>query len=804
VIPEYRLLLDVDFAGLRWTGTVAFDVAPDTAPFALDSAGLEVLAVTLDGAAVDFRRDAAAEKLLLPRIGAGVLEVRFRGAVNETALLGLYRSRQGAGHILVTQCEPIGARRVFPCLDRPDRKSRIRLTVRAPSDLRVVSNAAERLTATRDGRSEWTFEPTPSMATYLFFLAIGHFDLLEDASHRVRFRVFAPPGQGSAGAFALAAVPRVLAAFEEYYGIPYPLPKLDFVCVAEASFGAMENWGAIAFRDTRLLVDDASSSFARQDVLEVISHEVAHMWFGNLVTMASWTDIWLNESLASFLETKISERVEPTFDSRTDFFLRVAGTGAALEGDSLDATHPVRAPVASPDEIAQIFDEISYGKGSTLLAMLEGYLGEEAFRRGVTDYLERFRYANARTADLWESLTLATGEPVAALMDPWLDRPGLPLVTARFGEHGLELEQHRFSYHGRSASLPWPIPMSIDVDGRRERVRFDRPTLVVPVPSGATVHLNPGAVGFYRVAYDRPLLERLLRALPDRPAADRWTFLEDLFALFAAGEVDWPTYRRAVRALGTTSDRLVVDVISGPLQALSTWFPESRPVQELARWFFAEQFVRVGPARRPNEPAADGIVREEVAFARARIDAGFARELAEEFVGWSRVDRDLRLAVAVSRARTAGAAGYRELRRALEREIPEDEREQLEQALGWTGEPALLRETLERVASGEVNRGIVHLVLRNVAANPIGPPILWPWYREELGRVDELLRGSGLLSRALENTLPTIGIRLDRGAEMREFFRPDPFPEASRGVAKGLERLGILERMAPTVRALAD
>jgi tricorn protease interacting factor F2/3 len=803
VLPEYRLALDIDFEGLRWTGTVGFDLPAALEPFALDCADLDVDEVTVDGAPVEFRVDRAEEKLFLLHAPAGAVTARFHGVVNRTGLVGLYRSRQGPSYLLTTQCEPIGARRVFPCLDRPDRKSRIQLTVRAPEGLRVISNGPEHLARTHDGRAEWTFEPTPSMAAYLFFLAVGRFDALEDASGRVRFRVFAPPGRGEAGRFALAAVPRILAAFEQYYGIPYPLPKLDLVCVAEASFGAMENWGAIAFRDPRLLVDEQSSSFARRDVFETISHEVAHMWFGNLVTMASWTDIWLNESLASFLETKITERLEPAFDSRSDFFLRVAGTGAALEGDSLDATHPVRAAVVRPEEVAQIFDEISYGKGSTLLAMLEGFVGEEAFRRGVTDYLERFRYSNARTADLWESITLATGEPVAATMDPWLDRPGLPLITVRLGDQGLELSQRRFSYHGPAASPPWPIPMTVDVDGRRERVRFDRSTLRIPVASNATVHLNPGAVGFYRVRYDGPLFDRLLKALPDRPATDRWSFLEDLGALLAAGEVDWATYARAVRALGTASDRLVVDPVAGTLGALAIFFPGAAPVHDLARWFFATQFARFGPTRRPGEPDLDGIVRERVAGARVRVDTGFTRELSELFPQWSSVDPDLRPAVAVARARAEGATGYRELRRALERDIPEEERLILESALAWTTEPELLRETLERLVSGVVNRGIVHAVLRNVAANPIGPELLWPWYGERLPRVDELLRGSGLLSQALEGTIPTLGIRLDRGNEIRDYFRTHPFPEGTRGVAKGLERLTILERLAPTFQALS-
>ncbi len=801
-IPEYRLQLDVDFAGLRWTGTESFDPPDGTRALALDADGLEIRSVTVGGRPVRFEVDAAARKLRLPELPAGTVAIEFAGKVDETALLGFYRSRQGSKYLLTTQCEPNGTQRIFPCLDRPDRKSRVALTLRTDPGLDVVSNMLEESTGEVDGRRVWRFPPTPKMPPYLFFLAIGHFDRIEDATDRVRFRVFAPPGQGPAARFGLESARRILRAYEEYYGIPYPLPKLDLIAVAEAGFGAMENWGAIAFRDDRILVSDQTSSFVRREVFETIAHEIAHMWFGNLVTLTDWTDIWLNESLASFLETKISDRVDPSLDSRTDFFLRTAGTFAAFEGDSLDATHPVRAPVVGPDEVSQIFDEISYGKGSSVLAMLEAYLGEEPFRRGIADYLARHEYANATTADLWQSLSHVTGERVGPLIDPWLDRPGVPSITARATPSGIELHQARFSYHGAVDSRPWPIPMAADVDGRVERFRFDTVSRTLPAPAGATVHLNPGAVGFYRVLYDATLRERLLKSLPGRPAEDRWTFLADAWAYLLAGELDWPAFSRSVRVLGLTGDRLVAELLGRTLGPLAIFFPESGPVQDLARWFFSHQFARLGTERRPGDSTSDGVLRERITFGWVRIDPGFARQLSELFVAWDRVQPDVRPAVAVARARTEGASGYRELRRAIRPELPEDERLPLELALAWSTDAELVRETLERATAGGVNRGIVPEVIRNAAANPAGRAVLWPWLVRELPRLDELFRGAGLLSRTLEITLPVLGI--GRSDEVRAYFASHPYPEADRGIAKGLERLSVLERMAPVFAALRD
>lgn len=793
-IPEYRLRLDVDFAGQRWTGSVTFEPPTGTTALTLDSEALTVSRVWAGDQPLEFRLESDPGRLVLPVLRPGPITIEFQGTVEGTVLLGLYRSRRADGYVLTSQGEPNGTHRIFPCLDRPDRKSRIALTVRTAPDLVVISNGREESVRDVDGMREWSFAPTPRMPPYLFYLGIGRFDRIEETRGRVGLSVFTPPGQAESGRFALESLVRILAAYEEYFGIPYPLPKLDLVAVAESSFGAMENWGAITFRDTRLLIDERSPSFARRDVFDTISHEVAHQWIGDLVTMTSWTDIWLNESLAAFLETKISQRTDPALDSRADFFLRVAGTGAALEGDSLDATHPVRAPVDRPEEVSQIFDEISYGKGATLFAMLEAYLGEDRFRHGLAAYLRRFAYSNATTADLWEALSRDTGEPVAALIDPWLDRAGLPSISARLVGSDLELSQRRFSYHGGNGSNPWPIPMVIDVDGHSERIRFDTHSRRIPVPPGATVHLNPGALGFYRVRYEPPLHDRLLRALPARPETDRWTFLEDLGAYLASGEVDWPTYAAAVRALGQTSDRLVVEVLCSALGSLAIFHPGCVPVEGLAQWFFASQYDRLGPDRIPGENPSDGVLRERVSVGRTRIDLPFARELSTRFRDWERVEPDLRPAVAVARARAGGATGYRDLMGVLGRAQSERDQLPLEMALAWSNDVALVRETLDRASSGVVNRGIVHMVLHQAASNPVGRAIVWPWLTAHLPRLEDLFRGAGLLSSGLEAVIPILG--LGRGDEVREFFRTHPVPEGARGVAKGLERLAIFERQA--------
>jgi len=796
---EYRLRLRVDYEALTFAGTLEFDLDAGVAEAVLDAEELAVHRVRRNGSEIPFRllRESSTLAFDLPPEAPSRIQIEYTGAVSTRTLSGLYRSRHGSGYVVTAQCEPTGARTIFPCVDRPDRKARVVLTVTTAPGLEVIANTPVESTREIDGGVEWTFGPTPPMATYLFYLGIGRFDRIEGGSRHATIRVLTAPGRRDAGRYALEAAGRILDAFEEYYAIPYPLPKLDLIAIEEHAFGAMENWGAISFQATRLLVDPTSGSFSARDVFETISHEVAHQWFGNLVTMSWWTDIWLNESFAALMETKTTDRLNPTLDAQADFFLRVAGMAAAIDGDSLRSTHPVRSPVERPEEIGQIFDEISYGKGASVLAMLEGYLGPEPFRAGVADYLRRYAHGNAETDDLWRSLERTSGEPVAAIAGPWIDRPGLPVVTARTGPDGIELSQRRFCYLGSEVAPPWPIPMVAEVDGRRERVRFDTARQTLRAPPGASVHLNPGAVGFYRVLYDAPLYDRLLLDLPQRPAADRWIVLEDLAAFLASGDIDWATYARFAEALRESTDRLTVESIGGALVEYALAFPELDHVQRAARSFFSGHSERLGLACRSGESSVDGILRERITFGRTRIDAEFAGSVADGFRRWDAVDPDVRLATAVGFARSGGQTGYRQLRTALDGPAGDADRGRLVRSLGWSPEPELLRESLEFAISGGTNRSFLRPLIVQAASNPAGRSVVWPWFAERLDTLVDVFRGSGNLPLVLEQAVPSMAI--GRAAEVRAFFEEHPLPDGTRGIRKALERLEIFERLHRTL-----
>lgn len=795
-VDEYRLHLDVDFTGQRWTGTIEFDIAPAPERISLDCERLGIRGVWVEGLPANHHVEAATNSLhiAIPLPGPRArVQVEFDGVVDPTNMMGLYRSKFADGYALVSQCEAIGARKIFPCFDRPDRKARFRISITADSPQEVVSNTALEKVTTHGDRRLWKFAPTPPMATYLFFVGIGTFERVEDRSGRVTIGVVTAPGSGPATAFALSVAGRLLHAFEEYYGIEYPLPKLDLIGVPEHPFGAMENWGAISFRDMRLLVTERSGTLDSRQTFDTIAHELAHQWFGNLVTMNWWTDIWLNESFATLMAFKMVDRLQPQLQAINEFLM--IHMGAGLRSDSLSSTVPVRVPVTQPDEINQIFDPaISYGKGASVLRMIDAYLGEETFRRGVTDYLTRHRWQNARTSDLWEALGRASEQPIPEILGPWIERAGLPVVEARRISGGLELRQRRYRFDGTHEPGVWKIPMVIDIGGRTERLRFDSERQVLQVPADDPIHLNRGAVGFYRVLYDRELYGRLLPTFSERPMAEKWIVMEDLYAFVLSGEVPFGTFAQFANALAASPDYAVVASVSSALRAFGLYAPDAAEISDLARSFLADQFRRIGPRARPEEPIGTGVLRESLSVTRAMLDPGFARELSELFVEWDRLDPDLRGAVAIARSRTEGKMAIREIRERLSQNPPEGEAARLENALSWSAEPSLVEAVLDSALSGEINRGHAWTVLIHAGLNPRSRRVTWGWLQAHAPELNDFFRGTGFLPEILYPVVPVLG--LGRAREVRAFFATNPFPEGSRGAAKGLEMLTIAENFA--------
>ncbi|HUI38660.1 MAG TPA: M1 family metallopeptidase, partial [Thermoplasmata archaeon] len=550
----------------------------------------------------------------------------------------------------------------------------------------------------------------------------------------------------------------------------------------------------------RLLVDATTDARQRRQTLATIAHEIAHQWFGNLVTMEWWTDIWLNESFATFMEEKIVDELYPSAGALPDFL--IDWSTAALTGDSLPSTHPVSVPVERPEEIDQIFDEISYGKGSSVLRMVEAFIGPSAFREGVTQYLRDHAYGNATSDDLWKALERSAGRPLRPLLSAWLSRPGVPLLRASLEGETLRIRQERYSLDGHHTPNRWPIPLAIARDGKIDHRLFEQASESMPVGTGGPVHLNPMALGFYRVLYDPTLYDRLRAGFARLPPVDQWVVLQDLFAFLLSGDVDRSRFYEFLDASQDATDYLVVLELASQLASTSPGRPptafgallgDDPTFRAHATAFLTRQIGRIGLEPRKGEPEENAVLRERLAGSLVPLDDAFARSLARRFSSYGKLPPDLRWPVALATAHLGSAREFDSLVQAIEHAPDEGEANRLERALGRFRDPKLVERALDLALTPTVNRAHVVGLVREAALNPAGRAATWAWIRTRLHGVEADYKGTAVVGDILHLALPYAA--LGHLEEARTELKAHPFAEGDRGAAKGLFLLGVYERL---------
>src|SRR5881296_3598139 len=628
---RYELRLEPDLTTLTFTGdeTITLDVAEATSEIVLNAVELAIGDATVVNERGDSRRgtpvvDEAAERCritfpspLAP--GRWRLRLAFTGTLNDK-LRGFYRSSykdpSGVTRLMAaTQFEATDARRAFPCWDEPAFKAVFAVTLVIDPTLTAVSNTAVASERVEGRRQAVTFADTMKMSTYLVAFVVGELEAT-DPVHvgPTPVRVWCVPGKRRLAAFGHEIGVASLRFFEDYYGLPYPSDKLDLLAIPDFAAGAMENLGAITFRETALLVDERAASHAELErIADVVAHENAHMWFGDLVTMTWWNGIWLNEAFATFMEILAVDAWKPEWQRWTTFGVSRA---AALSVDGLHSTRPIEFHVEAPRDADAMFDVLTYEKGASVLRMLEQYLGPAIFRDGVREYLRRHAYANADTGDLWAALGRAARQPIPEVMDGWIFQPGYPLVSARLDGRQLVLSQQRFTYlpeplPGSTPTPPdqaWQVPVQVRVTaGGRASVerrllagaesRFD-----IPERFGAAL-VNEGGHGFYRVRYSSDLLERLLGALPDLAAIERFNLVNDAWAVTVAGLMALGDYLELTARFRGERDRNVWSVLFASFGTLNRLIdPAHRPrLAALVRDRVAPVFGELGWTPRPGE-----------------------------------------------------------------------------------------------------------------------------------------------------------------------------------------------------------
>ena len=589
IVPSrYRLELEPDLVAARFTGRVDIDltVVEPAERIVLNALDLDIDAVRLDGVAITaFHLESATERLVIDAAvtpGSAVLSVEFRGVLNDK-LCGWYRStfRDADGNervIATSQMQATDCRRAFPCWDEPDFKAVFDTTLVVESGLLAVSNGAEVSRTWRiDGKHEVHFAPTMPMSTYLVAFVVGPLEATEpvqvpllgsDAS--IPVRIIHVPGKGHLTDFSLDVAAFALNWYQHYYGIAYPTDKCDMIALPDFAAGAMENLGCITYRESVLLADTSRSTQAElQSLADVVTHELAHMWFGDLVTMRWWNGIWLNEAFATFMEVACCDAYRPDWKRWTSFGLE---RSMAFEIDSLEATRPVEFPVHAPEEADGMFDVLTYQKGGALLRMLEQYLGDQGFRAGVNRYLLAHTYGNTETGDLWDAIEAENpATPVRRLMDSWIWQPGYPLVRARLDGTDVVLTQQRFAFGNTDDATEWVIPVHVRVGTDEQKVLLDGADVRVPVGSGdaAAVVVNAGGHGFFRVGYDDALRARLMGpALGSLSTIERYNLVDDAWNDVVAGRLSSAAFLDLAEAFTDERELAVWQAIAGGLRGI--------------------------------------------------------------------------------------------------------------------------------------------------------------------------------------------------------------------------------------------
>jgi len=737
--------------------------------------------------------------------GEWTLHLEFTGVLNER-LVGFYPSTytdtEGRTRtIATTHFEATDARRAFPCWDEPDLKAVFSVTLVVEEGLVALSNTPEvGREAAGDRKVAVRFDDTIPMSTYLVAWVVGPLELTEAVDvDGVPLRVAHVPGKGHLVDFAIEIGAFSLRFFTDYYGVPYPEKKVDFVALPDFAAGAMENLGLITYRESLLLVDPSQAT--QQELLavaDVVAHELAHMWFGDLVTMRWWNGIWLNEAFATFMANLAVDAFRPDWD-RWGSFRRVCST--ALEIDALDSTRPIEYPVNSPDDASDMFDSLTYTKGAAALRMLERYLGPGRFRDGIQRYLKDHAFGNTETSDLWDSIEAATDEPVRRIMDTWIWQGGYPLVTVREDGDALSFAQERFRYDGGDDGTRWEVPLlvreSLGRDAEARAILVEPEGASLPrLAHDAVVVANAEGASFLRVEYEGGLRERIWsHALDALASIERFGLVDDTWAGAVAEGVPAAEYLGLVRGLTEETDLHVwQSVVAG-----MGWFDrfvEGEPREGLRR--YVRDLVRPASERLGWKPGTDEpdltrslrgtlVVALAILGGEAEVTAR-ARELEEAARAGGPVDASLASAAVAVVASTGGPDDCeRFLARSKDAPTPQEQLRYL-YALADFRDPDLMDRTLALALSDEVRSQNAPFLLARAMANRDAGDRAWRFVKEHWEEANRRLPPNTIIYLA-------DGVRFlttpEQEADVQSFFAEHDIPQAKKMLRQVLERQRI-------------
>lgn len=745
--------------------------------------------------------------------GAATLALEFKGKL-ATDLRGLYAARAGERKYAFTQLESTEARRFFPCFDEPALKARFGLSVTTAHANTVIGNSpVEKIVPREGGRKTVVFAQTPPLSTYLLALAVGELVASEPVHcGETEIRIWHVPGKEALTGFALECARETLARLETYFDLPYPYEKLDLVAVPEFEAGAMENAGAVFFRETLLLVDPArTTTLELKRVAEVICHELAHMWYGDLVTMAWWDDLWLNEAFATWMAYQVVDAWKPEWRMWSTF---QHDRAAALGMDALASTHPIYVEVRSPAEATENFDLITYEKGASVVRMIERYLGAEVFRAGVRKYIREHREGNTVAADLWNALASASGQDVAPIMRAWIEQPGFPLLRleriARGGKQLVRYRQERFRPNAdkpaRDATKRWPIPWvgragtAVGSRTLRQLLARARGEFELEGEPARFLYGNAEEAGFLRPLHTAEELAAIAGSLRELTGVERQGLVGHQWAALRAGYATLDGFLGLALTLGAESDP---DVLAALRPALEACARSARRTlgEEAERRFRARVAETFSPALNALGFDASGAESDDLRRLRAVLfalvgdvgESALVRAQAAALVDAYLRDRTSvepeLAAIATTVAAACGDAALYDRYLAARKAAPTPlEARRLLMALGDFRARELVQRTLALNLTDEVSAQDVGILLAAMLGNPSASQATWEFFKRRFRTLRKKLPPA-LVARPIEASAALASREARR--DVAAFFKRHPVPTAVRAVKKALEQIDL-------------
>ncbi|XP_026812969.1 puromycin-sensitive aminopeptidase isoform X2 [Rhopalosiphum maidis] len=758
------------------------------------------------------------------KIGEAYLKFIFIGELNDK-MKGFYRSKYVSPsgeekYSAVTQFEATDARRCFPCWDEPAIKAEFNIVLSVPQNKTALSNMPVISDTTEEnGDRLLKFQKTPIMSTYLVAVVVGDFDYVEDKdSDGVLIRVYTPIGKSEQGKFALEVAKCALPYYKDYFQVAYPLPKMDLIAIADFSSGAMENWGLVTYRESCLLVDpDNTSAVRKQWIALVVGHELAHQWFGNLVTMEWWTHLWLNEGYASFVEFLCVEHLFPEYDIWTQFVTETYIR--ALELDALNSSHPIEIPVGHPSEIDEIFDDISYNKGASVIRMLHNFIGDQDFRKGMNLYLTKHQYGNTFTEDLWAALEEASNKPVKDVMSTWTLQKGFPVITVEKetqnpdGSRVLTVSQTKFTANGQVDGYGhlWMVPLTFSTSRNpgivchKDIMSEIQKDIIIPanvISPGEWVKVNPSTVGYYRTRYTPELLNNFVPSISSRtlPPLDRLGLLDDLFALVQAGLSSTDEVLNLMLAMTDEDNYSVWSSMSNVLGKLAILLSNvegdtEQLFKQYNRILLKKISTKLGWTPQPNESHLETMLRglvmaRLVSSADPDVISEAKIKFANHLSGKETIVADLRSPIYKACLSSGDETTFNQLLQLYRGTDLHEEKDRICRAMGASKNKDILKKVLDFAMSDEVRSQDTVFVIISVGGSKVGRDLAWQFIQDNWSKLFNQYQGGFLLTRLVKNTTENFA-SIEKAEEVENFFKQNGCVGAERTIQQACETIRL-------------